>query len=194
MTTRKLEITNFRNLGITKATTLELNANVDEGQGDLVILIGENNIGKSNVIAALQAFGNQSMIDSDKPNFIDCEDVKPSLKLIQNTLQTSNKPSKSVQTLPDIANKVFNITFTEGSLEKATEDANCSEDDYVADLQNLLDKSKDILALHDLDDGAEHERESREEIRIILDDMMLLCSARIGKDLKCFRVLKNQMI
>lgn len=66
MTTRRLEISNYRNLGIGKPITFNLDV---LGEGDLIILIGENNIGKSNVIAALKALGNKSLQESDKPIF-----------------------------------------------------------------------------------------------------------------------------
>lgn len=48
---RKFEVSNFRNLGVGEKITLNL------PEDDLTILIGENNVGKSNVLAALNAFG-----------------------------------------------------------------------------------------------------------------------------------------
>ena len=72
---RKLEIANFRNLGIGGKAVLELNA--DATKGDLIILVGENNSGKSNVLGALQAFGDKSISEDDKPNFIEEDEFKP---------------------------------------------------------------------------------------------------------------------
>lgn len=48
---RKFEVSNFRNLSINEKIILNL------PEDDLTILIGENNVGKSNVLAALNAFG-----------------------------------------------------------------------------------------------------------------------------------------
>ena len=53
---RKIEITNFKNIGIRQSTTLDL---PPKNSGDLIFIIGENNVGKSNVLDALQAFGNK---------------------------------------------------------------------------------------------------------------------------------------
>ena len=87
--TRRLEIANFRNLGIGKVENLELNA--DATKGDLLILIGENNSGKSNVLRALQAFGRDDgkITDDDKPNFIG-NDKNPNLRLVYRELCPKN--------------------------------------------------------------------------------------------------------
>lgn len=77
---RKLGIANFRNIGINEEAELELNSNLVQG-GDLIILCGENNIGKSNVLDAIKAFGDRQISDNDKPNFIGYESNIPNLKL-----------------------------------------------------------------------------------------------------------------
>lgn len=54
---RVLEIEKFRNLGLDKKEKLIINKSLEKGKmGDLVILIGANNSGKSNVLDALLAF------------------------------------------------------------------------------------------------------------------------------------------
>ncbi|WP_422120239.1 AAA family ATPase [Helicobacter pylori] len=52
---RVLKLHQFRNLGKNLPTELLLNSNF-ENQGGLVILVGENNVGKSNILEALKAF------------------------------------------------------------------------------------------------------------------------------------------
>ncbi|MFP6091296.1 ATP-binding protein [Helicobacter pylori] len=53
---RVLKLHQFRNLGRKSPTKLLLNSSFDEKHGGLVVLVGENNIGKSNVLEALTIF------------------------------------------------------------------------------------------------------------------------------------------
>ncbi len=53
---RVLKLHHFRNLGRNLPTELLLNSSFDEKHGGLVILVGENNVGKSNVLEALKIF------------------------------------------------------------------------------------------------------------------------------------------
>ncbi len=53
---RVLKLHHFRNLGRKSPTKLLLNSSFDEKHGGLVILVGENNVGKSNVLEALKIF------------------------------------------------------------------------------------------------------------------------------------------
>lgn len=86
MKERKLEITNFKNLGIEEKTTLVL---PPRDSGDLLFIIGENNIGKSNLLSALKALGDKSFKESDKPNFVGYEEATPSLRLVEKTLASA---------------------------------------------------------------------------------------------------------
>ncbi|WP_187859596.1 AAA family ATPase [Helicobacter pylori] len=52
---RVLKLHHFRNLGKNLPTELLLNSSFEK-HGDLVILVGENNVGKSNILEALKAF------------------------------------------------------------------------------------------------------------------------------------------
>ncbi len=52
---RVLKLHHFRNLGKNSPTKLLLNSNFEK-HGELVVLVGENNVGKSNVLEALKAF------------------------------------------------------------------------------------------------------------------------------------------
>lgn len=82
---RKFEVSNFRNLGVGEKITLNL------PEDDLTILIGENNVGKSNVLAALNAFGEGKIEKDDEPNFIG-NDSKPSLKLVYESIDNATPP------------------------------------------------------------------------------------------------------
>ncbi|GAA7917049.1 hypothetical protein COL4_03150 [Helicobacter pylori] len=53
---RILKLHQFRNLGRNSPAKLLLNSSFDEKHGGLVILVGENNVGKSNVLEALKIF------------------------------------------------------------------------------------------------------------------------------------------
>ncbi|GAA9626244.1 hypothetical protein HpVa146_00820 [Helicobacter pylori] len=53
---RVLKLHQFRNLGKNSPTELLLNSSFDEKHGGLVVLVGENNVGKSNVLEALIIF------------------------------------------------------------------------------------------------------------------------------------------
>ncbi len=53
---RVLKLHHFRNLGRKSPTELLLNSSFGEKHGGLVVLVGENNVGKSNVLEALTIF------------------------------------------------------------------------------------------------------------------------------------------
>ena len=69
MIKRYLQIKNYRNLGIGKETDIMLNTSFEKGEmGNLVILVGENGAGKSNVLSALKRFGDSKISERDKTN------------------------------------------------------------------------------------------------------------------------------
>ncbi len=53
---RVLKLHHFRNLGRKSPTELLLNSSFENKHGGLVVLVGENNVGKSNVLEALKIF------------------------------------------------------------------------------------------------------------------------------------------
>ena len=90
MKIRILEISNFKNIGVSEldresneklnSQKLYLNANYSEdAMGGLVLLVGENNTGKSNIIKALKEFSYEDTLKAanDTPNFIGYEDCEP---------------------------------------------------------------------------------------------------------------------
>lgn len=93
MSQRFLKIKNFKNIGITKEEDqwerLYLNNSLDKDKiGELIILIGENNVGKSNILDAINTI---SLTEKSKksqnfkncmPDFMDYEECIPKLKLV----------------------------------------------------------------------------------------------------------------
>jgi len=83
---RKLEITNYRNLGIDydgkSGTDLILNRSLKKEElGDLVFLVGPNNSGKSNVLRAMLAYSEGSIAQDDYSELI-INDLEPKIKFI----------------------------------------------------------------------------------------------------------------
>lgn len=56
---RVLKLHQFRNLGRKSPAKLLLNSSFEK-HGELVILVGENNVGKSNVLEALKTFNDNT--------------------------------------------------------------------------------------------------------------------------------------
>ncbi len=57
---RVLKLHHFRNLGRKSPAKLLLNSSFENKHGGLVVLVGENNVGKSNVLEALKAFNDNT--------------------------------------------------------------------------------------------------------------------------------------
>ncbi|WP_181330777.1 AAA family ATPase [Helicobacter pylori] len=71
---RVLKLHHFRNLGRKSPTELLLNSSFDEKHGGLVVLVGENNVGKSNVLEALTIFNDADIkLCSEEDYFKDHE-------------------------------------------------------------------------------------------------------------------------
>ena len=67
---RVFKIKNFRNIGFQHEEKLLLNTSLDKNQlGELIILIGPNNSGKSNVLSSIQKFGTRNLTENDFTNF-----------------------------------------------------------------------------------------------------------------------------
>ena len=90
MSQRFLEIKNFKNIGITKEEDqwqrLYLNNSLDKDKiGELIILIGENNVGKSNILDAIRNIKKQKDKGNLKnyiPDFKDYRNCNPKIKLV----------------------------------------------------------------------------------------------------------------
>ena len=81
---RALYINKFRNIGLESSERLVLNHSLEKGKmGDLVILVGPNNSGKSNVLDALNVFAAKKITSRDKTNLsYEPEMQKPNLSLV----------------------------------------------------------------------------------------------------------------
>lgn len=80
---RALYLTKYRNMGLKEPQRFVLNSFNDKSQmGNLVILIGANNSGKSNVLDALESFGNKRMLERDVTDLsYEPQDRKPQISL-----------------------------------------------------------------------------------------------------------------
>ncbi len=81
---RSLYINNFRNIGIEDSERLVLNHSLEKGKiGNLVIIVGPNNAGKSNVLDAISTFKKGTFTERDKTNIsYDPEMQKPNIALV----------------------------------------------------------------------------------------------------------------
>lgn len=63
---RILKISKYRNIGLEKPETLIINHSIKKGEiGNLIVLIGANNSGKSNIIDALKSIGDGQLSNRD---------------------------------------------------------------------------------------------------------------------------------
>ncbi|HOI47007.1 MAG TPA: AAA family ATPase [Bacilli bacterium] len=71
MAQRYLSIKDYRNVGITKEQSILLNTSIKEGEmGNLVVVVGPNNSGKSNCLDALMCIGDHAKLTKgDIPDF-----------------------------------------------------------------------------------------------------------------------------
>lgn len=145
MNTRKFIFANFRNLGkANKNTTLFLNAGLGTMEGDLILIIGENNAGKTNALAALNAFGLKTIKESDKPNFLHYNEAHtPSISLVYkhqpSTILDKNQ-AKTPNSNAQSSEYSIELTYTEN-------DEASQEIDKQATIKALQDKFQAIKEL-----------------------------------------------
>lgn len=205
MNTRQLIFKNFRNLGITDSVcenlsnTLLIDSIDPKHVGGIIVLLGGNNDGKSNVLDGFMRFGKKNIENRDSPDFMGYEKENPKLTLdykitdkemiekIENIL--ANKKDSQDMKSGILAGKTFGIFFTEGSLEKGVEFSQTdTKEEYCAFIEKMLINSE-VYGIYGHDEFSD-----RLEIRLILTqhNRMLLCSAEQGgKALKCFSVIEK---
>ena len=152
---RAFELKQFRNIGYgdnsEDYSTLILNYSLNpEYIGDLVILIGPNNSGKSNVLDALSCFANRTI---SKRDFSDTRlnDENPTLKLFASSKNDKNNPIIYEYQL----NKDNNFQFKDGSKIEKEPILNLDEsiDNFTSENKVLFEdlmQIKNILAKHKL--------------------------------------------
>ncbi len=83
---RVLKLHHFRNLGRNSPTELLLNSSFDEKHGGLVVLVGENNVGKSNVLEALTIFNDADIKLCSKEDYFKDHEKDTLLSLEEETI------------------------------------------------------------------------------------------------------------
>ncbi len=86
---RVLKLCNFRNLS--KNSELLLNSNFEEKHGGLVILLGENNVGKSNVLKALTIFNDADIKLCNRKDNSKPDESKDTLLSLEEETSFNNK-------------------------------------------------------------------------------------------------------
>ncbi len=83
---RVLKLHHFRNLGKKSPTELLLNSSFGEKHGGLVILVGENNVGKSNVLEALKIFNDADVKLCNEEDYFKTHEKDTLLNLEEETI------------------------------------------------------------------------------------------------------------
>ncbi len=82
---RVLKLHHFRNLGRKSPAKLLLNSSFEK-HGGLVVLVGENNVGKSNVLEALKAFNDTDIKLCNENDYFKAHEKDSLLSLEEETI------------------------------------------------------------------------------------------------------------
>ncbi len=83
---RVLKLHHFRNLGRKSPTKLLLNSSFENKHGGLVVLVGENNVGKSNVLEALTIFNDADVKFCSEEDYFKAHEKDSLLSLEEETI------------------------------------------------------------------------------------------------------------
>ncbi len=83
---RVLKLHQFRNLGRKSPTKLLLNSSFENKHGGLVVLVGENNVGKSNVLEALKIFNDADVKLCNEEDYFKTHEKDTLLSLEEETI------------------------------------------------------------------------------------------------------------
>ncbi|GAA9253921.1 hypothetical protein TH0071_02440 [Helicobacter pylori] len=88
---RVLKLHQFRNLGKNLPTGLLLNSSFDEKHGGLVVLVGENNVGKSNILEALKAFNDTDIKLCNENDYFKAHESKDTILSLEEETSRNNE-------------------------------------------------------------------------------------------------------
>ncbi len=196
MNARSIVFKDFRNLGVNGncKVKLHLDSFNKNHLGGLIILIGANNEGKSNVLSGIATLHkNKKLLETDIP-YYDNREYNPEISL-EYRMEIEEAMNLDSSNIDLFKGKTFGITFTPNCVEnckernKLTNNKEC-EKYWQEKLQNT-----EIYATYDY--NSMDSKESRLEIRIISKKhkFIFLCSVEIAsqsrKSLLCFHTLNN---
>ncbi len=87
---RVLKLHQFRNLGKKSPTGLLLNSSFEK-HGELVILVGENNVGKSNILEALKAFNDTDIKLCNENNYFKAHEFEDAVLSLEEETSRNNE-------------------------------------------------------------------------------------------------------
>ncbi|MGT0065031.1 ATP-binding protein [Helicobacter pylori] len=87
---RVLKLHQFRNLGKKSPTELLLNSSFEK-HGELVILVGENNVGKSNILEALKAFNDTDIKLCNENDYFKAHESKDTILILGEETSRNNE-------------------------------------------------------------------------------------------------------
>ncbi|GAA7066533.1 hypothetical protein AOHp86_03940 [Helicobacter pylori] len=87
---RVLKLHQFRNLGKKSPTGLLLNSSFEK-HGELVILVGENNVGKSNILEALKAFNDTDIKLCNENDYFKAHDFEDAVLSLEEETSRNNE-------------------------------------------------------------------------------------------------------
>ncbi|WRB68661.1 ATP-binding protein [Helicobacter pylori] len=87
---RVLKLHQFRNLGKKSPTGLLLNSSFEK-HGELVILVGENNVGKSNILEALKAFNDTDIKLCNENDYFKAHESKDTILSLEEETSRNNE-------------------------------------------------------------------------------------------------------
>ncbi len=87
---RVLKLHQFRNLGKNLPTGLLLNSSFEK-HGELVILVGENNVGKSNILEALKAFNDTDIKLCNEKNYFKAHEFEDAVLSLEEETSRNNE-------------------------------------------------------------------------------------------------------
>ncbi|AFI05433.1 AAA family ATPase [Helicobacter cetorum] len=194
VTTRFLEVKNFRNIGVKdeqeKCERLYLNNSFGDKLGGLVLVIGENNTGKSNLLKALGCFSEH--LDEFKkhctPNYLGFEDTITHLGLCieeKKDKKSENKASIEIEhdkisyslapeteQLKSVCFKVLNSL----NLETSIQEDFTNKLNRTSNADNLLQLFNEILRYRD--------NEKSNDIKEQFEKNLTVCKTRLKQELE----------